>query len=78
MNSSVKIVPNFYCNQFCVLVSLILFFSVFMNSKSKESILFIKQTSAMLFAQGFQLCKIPPHHSPLYLFLPFYDHHYLY
>ncbi len=35
-----------------------------MNSESKESILFIKQTSAMLFAQGFQLSKIPPHHSP--------------
>jgi hypothetical protein len=64
MNSSVKIVPNFYCNQSCVLVSLILFFSVFMNSESKESILFIKQTSAMLSAQGFQLSKIPPPHSP--------------
>ncbi len=35
-----------------------------MNSESKESILFIKKTSAMLFAQGFQLSKIPPHHSP--------------
>ncbi len=35
-----------------------------MNSESKESILFIKKTSAMLSAQGFQLSKIPPHHSP--------------
>ncbi len=41
-----------------------------MNSESKESILFIKQTSAMLFAQGFQLSKIPPHHSPPLPFSP--------
>jgi hypothetical protein len=33
-----------------------------MNSESKESFLFINQTSAMLFAQGFQLSKIPRHH----------------
>jgi len=49
-----------------------------MNSESKESLLFINQTSAMLFAQGFQLSKIPPHHPPLpFSFFPFYDHHYL-
>jgi hypothetical protein len=41
-----------------------------MNSESKESLLFIIQTSAMLFAQGFQLSKIPPHHPPL----PFFAH----
>jgi hypothetical protein len=41
-----------------------------MNSESKESILFIKQTSAMLFAQGFQLSKIPPNHSPPLPFSP--------
>ncbi len=39
-----------------------------MKSESKESLLFINQASAMLFAQGFQLSKIPPHHPPLPFF----------
>jgi hypothetical protein len=42
-----------------------------MNFESKNPLLFVNQTSAMLFAQGFQLSKILPSPHPL---LPFFFH----